>query len=606
MPIIPQYNLEVTPSTETPNVLANPQAMSGGQGYEAIGKGLSQVGDEVISAITTIQDKQRDLDLTAAQTDVGNQLLDKSTQISQLKGNLAHYKEGPDGEDLSLTDYERQNLPKLKEEILKGHKLDAIGQQEFDKWWNTTAAPSYMRHVAGHQATEQRQYAVDQIDAKTELAKKLVHQNPALLPSLIADLKDTIKKLYPGSNVDDIAATKIAQIEDQAKASQEGRNVNIAVQDIQRKFLKDPQYKGDKVAALHAAALSVALSPDDHPELKDLTAKESKEAIEALSSHASLAEKVYKADAGPAMLALIEKIDKGNMTQEQVFAEVNAAPLTYEHKEHLLGVYRQKLSDDRSKESSARAAEAAIRGARASERSAETAARAEENRRNEASYYHWASHPEVFASMDSVEFSKLRSQMGDKEFKHLQEDRKKANSPAALHDVTVHADTINDLLSKIPGIDDSQKGKYFGKLKTAIAREQTRVGRQLSNAEIQATVIEDMQVNLVKEQGFFGSTKEKRKIETLKTDTPVIPKEYLDQIQKVAAKRGKFLSVKEEYDIYQVMKKNEGTPSEANPDKPGMFSNGIGKEIKRKAIDHARQRIKQGKSPFASNEESPK
>ena len=381
MPIIPEYTSDVKPTAETPNVLANVGAMTGGlaRGIGALSQGLEQAAE----GFQKLEEKQRDLDLVAIQTDAGNSLLDESTKISQLRGNLAHYKVGPNGEDLSLADAERLQLPELKKEIMGRHKLDPIAQQEFDKWWNLSAAPHYLNHVASQQARETRQYAVDQIDAKTELAKKLVHQNPALLPSLIADLKETIKKVYPGSNSEELAATKIAQIEDQAKASQEGRNVTIAVQNIERRFMKDPKYEGDKVAALDAAGEYLTSPPpegqDDLEELKGLSPTERERVIKEVDSSYTHAKRVYDLKSNKQAEELTQEIEARKYTANEMIGKIDATDLNKSDKAklrtHLDHQERQDKQDAKAEASRIKSEKTAERTAAAAERAAANAHR---------------------------------------------------------------------------------------------------------------------------------------------------------------------------------------------------------------------------------------
>ena len=334
MPVIPQYERSILPTAETPNVLANPAAMSGGQ----VSKGIAQVADTVYDFVNTMQERQDNLDLLAIENDAQTRLLKKSEDINQLRGNLAHYKKNDDGTTSSLFDDEMAQLPQLEESIIKDHALSPRAEAKFRKKWVEHYASTYAQHVASKQSVETRQYAVDQIDAKVELAKKLVHQKPDLLPSLIADLKETIKKVYPGSNVDDIAATKIAQIEDQAKASQEGRNVDIAVQNIERKFMKDSKYEGDKVAALAAAGEYLTSPPpegqDDLPELKDLTPTERERVIRDVDSARTHAKISYDITSNKQSEQLTQEMESDKFTRKEMIAKIDASDLNKADKAH--------------------------------------------------------------------------------------------------------------------------------------------------------------------------------------------------------------------------------------------------------------------------------
>lgn len=213
-----------------------------------------------------------------------------------------------------------------------------------------------------------------------------------------------------------------------------------------------------------------------------------------------------------------------------------------------LAKIRQKIEHRDTTERTTRAAE---RSAAAAERSADAAKAAATQKKYDEAYYYYRSRPELFASMPEDEFKALRMEMGDKQFAHLQDDRKKASSPEALRDATVHSTTINNVLDQIPGIDDQGKSKYFTKSKSAIAAAQKRKGAPLSPTEVQAVVVENMQLDFVKEKGLFGSKKLKRKFDVNKTDTPVpIPEDINAEFDALERKRGKPLSAERRRLLY--------------------------------------------------------
>jgi len=227
--------------------------------------------------------------------------------------------------------------------------------------------------------------------------------------------------------------------------------------------------------------------------------------------------------------------------------------LTIAQQGNVLAKIRQKIEHRDTTERATRASE---RSAVAAERSADAAAAAATQQRYDASYYYYRSRPELFAAMPENEFKALRLEMGDKQFAHLQDDRKKASTPEALRDATTHAATINNVLDKIPGLDDSEKAKYFTKNKSAIAAAQKRKGSPLSPAEAQTAIVENMQLDFVKEPGLFGGKKLKRKIEIGKEDKPVdIPADYAAKIDALEKKRGKTFSRERRVALYNELLK---------------------------------------------------
>lgn len=230
--------------------------------------------------------------------------------------------------------------------------------------------------------------------------------------------------------------------------------------------------------------------------------------------------------------------------------------LTTAQQGNVLAKIRTKIEHRDSQERTIRAAE---RSAGAAERAAAAAEKAAVQEKYDKAYYYWRSRPEDVAAMTDSQFSTLRLDMGDKQFAHLQDDRKKFNSPEALQNAANHATAITSVLDTIPGLNDSDKARYMTRLKRAIGSEQKRLNRQLSGAEIESTVIENMQLHLVKEKGWFGTQKEKRKIEVLKTDQPLIPEAYQKRIDAVATKRGKVFSVAEQQKLYRAILANEGS-----------------------------------------------
>ena len=585
MPIIPTYTSDVTPTAETPNVLVNPETMSQGwKGLTNLSQTVEKVSDDYSAVRAANQEVQDKMAAYEAANNYHQAITERSISARQVEGNAVNDYSTLSGKEddkgIDIFDGETRQIPELMEKF--AGSLSPGARQIFLTRAASTNA-NYESELATHQATETRAYRARVVKDTIDIAKQSVLYN-ASDENIETQIKwvTEVVGTHAGRADKELLEKVRADLNGLARGKRTSNMVTTEVVAIQREFRT--QFPDDPIRQLDEA-LTYATSPEWREDAmqRGIDEPTQKRIVSQLTSSLVQQKHLYDKNldgkteefmtlldgngvdkTGRPLPGWKDKIDAFIYDSDSGLTAKDKLKLQHLANEHIdrqARDIRQQLADARKEKREEEHLTVERRGAAAAERAAANFERAERERRYDAAYYKWSSRPEEVAAMGELEFSQLRTEVGDKQFKHLQEERKKNTSPEALRDASIHASAINRTLESIPGLDDSAKAKYLTKLKTDISRKQVSKGKPLSSTEVQEAVIEGMQINLVEEKGlkgFFTGAKEKRKIEILKTDTPIIPQAYLDRINSVAAKRKKVLGPKEQYNIYQAMLKNEG------------------------------------------------
>jgi hypothetical protein len=227
---------------------------------EGFGRSITQASAEGGDAILRekekqeqMKEKQEQMDALTAYNGYEKTLINRTNNLKNYEGNNVNdvslvTKNDKDKKD--LFSYERDNLPDIRKGFVSN--LSPRSALIFNELADETDV-NHLKQVATYQAHESRQYKVEQLNNFAENAILDINNNPSKERAAYWIEKGNafIAALHPG-DVTEMQKRFSLKIEEHTKAILAQSRVNIAIGSIQRKFLTDPQYHGDKVEALVA------------------------------------------------------------------------------------------------------------------------------------------------------------------------------------------------------------------------------------------------------------------------------------------------------------------------------------------------------------------
>jgi hypothetical protein len=357
---IPTYESNVSPDAGNPNVLIDPNKMTqGARGIAAVGQGIENVSESAEVALKRYQDKKDAVDMLAYENGFNKKLTDYMAKVSQIGGaeaaNISKLDPskfsdiGIDGQqgEVSITQHSGKYLPQMAIDYASNAnpRVQPILQQKL-----LSMAGGRYSEVAHHEATETRKYIAFQLEEWKQNAVESLHNEPTKenLAKKIVEGEEYIKKLSPGNATEEITKLR-TQLTQQTEASREDYKVSTVLGQLQRLYKsKDffPENEGDPIKS-NIALLSALEDPDERKRIMNeykLTMHNIDRIRQEVSSAVSVGEKAYKAMADPLMSKFQEQVDSGTVKWKDFLKQVDNSQLDAKDKNIAKNYYRSWLA----------------------------------------------------------------------------------------------------------------------------------------------------------------------------------------------------------------------------------------------------------------------
>jgi hypothetical protein len=294
--------------------MANPEAMS--KPDLALAAAGKKVGDEYADLFASMQAKIDDAETIKALDDFRNEQRNYVHEQQNIVGknvlDVSNFtqSEADKGKDLATRATEWHT--KLAETY--ANNLQSDRQKELFLKEVRTEIDQGLNQIASHQATQTRQYFVDQINYTIDTSIKDIQDNPSEDTVNRAKLKvaTVVQALYPGQNVDEYKLHALNRIDTATKAIRENNIITQEIVGLKTKYAAQFPAEPEKAAS---AAIQEAESPEF---IKRVGADKQRVIVSSLTTEWKRLDDAYRIKADEITGKLLQKLDERALTNDDI------------------------------------------------------------------------------------------------------------------------------------------------------------------------------------------------------------------------------------------------------------------------------------------------
>lgn len=353
MPKIPQYVRQESIPAVAGNVMADPEAMSRPDlALAAVGK---KVGDEYTDLFAQMQAKIDAAEVLKSLDDFRNEQRNYIREQRNIVGknviDVSNFTQSEADKGKDLTTRATEWHTKLADTY--ANNLQSDSQKDLFLGAVRSEIDQGLNSIASHQATQTRQFFVDQIDYTIDTAIKDIQENPSEDAVNRAKLRvaTAVQALYPGQNVDEYKLHALNRIDTATKAIRENNIITQEIVGLKTKYAA--QFPDDPQKAL-ISAINEAESPEF---IKRVGADKQQHIVASLSNAAVQEDRAYIINSRKVKDDFANRLLSPGLNARAFKAEVSASMLRPEDKLHYYSIVDAKQRADRAEARMARVEE---------------------------------------------------------------------------------------------------------------------------------------------------------------------------------------------------------------------------------------------------------